>query len=335
MCKCKLEKIHWTIYVAILIIVIAFFLWLFDECWCILDVFFEGKRSLAEVMTYAGAAAGGFILIGNLLANQKRAEEQQKTNELTIVFHKLTEKGHLDTRFKDAATLLASDNTTSILSGIHALVQIAIEANNKGYLTYVETIKRILCSALCEHNKKENESFTSAQRIVSNTIIDALFRKEETLNIFKQIQANFNFMDLRGVYFGSVDLSGSKFIGTHLENSYFLNTKLKDTTFESSHLERAEFEFLCRDEIDLKNYISNTNFSNAELEGASFKFTDFGKLKSMANDSNLSMNVQFSDDDFKKLKEDNLLNYDDFLWELKDTIIQHRTKKTYQKNASR
>ena len=320
MCKRKLNKIYWTVCVAVLIIITAFILWYFDDCWCVLSLFFGEKKHLAEVMTYAGAIAGGLILIGNLLTNQKRAEEQQRTNDLTLKFHKLTEKGHLDTRLKDAMTLLANENTTTVLLGIYSLVQIAIEANNNGNSTYVGMIKKILCLALCEHNKKE--SSTKEQRIVSDTIIDALFRREESLNVFKQIQTSFEDTDLQGVRFHEVELSEAIFINTKLKNSSFWNTKLKNTTFKYSDLAHAEFDFMYENEMDLKNYILNTNFSDAELEGACFIFRN--KEEFVLGDIDPDEKTQFTDDKFKKLKKKRMLIYDDDRWGLNETVICER-----------
>lgn len=69
----------------------------------------------AEILTYIGIVCGAILLVGN----------QYSANRRNIIIG----KGNLDTRFKDAALLLAHENTSANISGIYALHQIAIEAS--------------------------------------------------------------------------------------------------------------------------------------------------------------------------------------------------------------
>ncbi|MCL2290422.1 MAG: hypothetical protein FWC34_06940 [Bacteroidetes bacterium] len=186
-------KTHWAVLLAIFIILTTFILWYFDEYLRVLFIFFNGKKSLAEAMTYAGATAGGIILIGNLLVNNKRLREQEKTNELTRKAlaqtrelqnetNRLAVKKQLDARFKDAVALLASENTNVILSGIHALAQIAVEdseINANGQKDYVRVIMNIFLSLI-----KENSHISEGKNKNGNVI-----NNDESEIIIQTIQA--------------------------------------------------------------------------------------------------------------------------------------------------
>ena len=181
-------KTHWAVLLALFILVIASILWYFDEYWHILFMFFGSKTNLSETMTYAGATAGGIILIGNLLVNNKRLKEQEKTNELTrealaqtremqIETNRLAAKKQLDARFKDAVQLLASKNTSVILSGIHALAQIAAEdaqINAPGQQDYVHVITNIFTSFISEEEDKNSHVINKANIDESKIIIQTI-----------------------------------------------------------------------------------------------------------------------------------------------------------------
>jgi hypothetical protein len=107
------------------------------------DDWFFGEKSKPETKTvaakfkYFGAFIGGILLVINAYYIHKQTQEQHQSNYLVA-------KGQLDTRFKDAATLLASGNTSAELSAIHALHQIAVEASQtKDQKDYVKVIKDI------------------------------------------------------------------------------------------------------------------------------------------------------------------------------------------------
>ena len=285
MCKCKLAKTHWTIYVAVLIIAISFILWVFDECWCILYVFFDGKKSLSEIMTYAGATAGGLILIGNLLANQQRAKEQQKTNDLTRTFHKLTEKGHLDTRFNNAVGHLSNENSAIVLSGIHVLHQIAIE-----HTDYVQVIHNLFCSYLRENSARlyEKSEFLKTPEkcpIIIQTLIDYLFKPYNNKDsVYKEYKSDLSFSTLKKCNF-EIELNDVNFSNSILEDCGF--TTLTGCNFSKGTLTECHFrdgiltncKFYCNpyhNKITLTNcYFSFITLIDCHFEGGTLTSCEF------------------------------------------------------------
>ena len=70
------------------------------------DWFFGTPTTIASKLTYIGAFIGGTLLAVNAYFIYKRTKELNRSNNLVA-------KGQLDTRFKDAATLLAQGNTSA------------------------------------------------------------------------------------------------------------------------------------------------------------------------------------------------------------------------------
>lgn len=202
---------------------------------CITTWFFGVDKSPSEILTYIGVICGAIVVIANLSANNRR--------------NQLTEKGQLDIRFKDAALLLASENTSANLSGIYALHQIALEASkdedNKGY---VKVIHEILCAFLRENSKIEKDeeqnyisSKTLKPNIVFQTIIDVLFKDEK--RIFALFEAN-----LASIVLANINLSN-----TRLTNIYFGYSVFTHVSFESSILTNINFNSIKFQEVDFKN----------------------------------------------------------------------------------
>ena len=237
MFKCKLANTHWTIFVAVLIITIAFVLWFLDECLCILYVFFDGKKNLAEIMTYAGATAGGLILIGNLLANQQRAKEQQKTNELT-------EKGHLDNRFNNAVGHLSNENSAIVLAGIHVLHQIAVKSED-----YTHIVHNLFCSYLRENSERlYNENTPDKCPVIIQTLMDYLFKSyNKKESVYKDFTSDLSYITLKN--YSSWDRnekSGHKinyvvFKNCILENCDFYEETLIECDFSGGTLTECDF----------------------------------------------------------------------------------------------
>ena len=69
------------------------------------DWFFGKKTTIAEKVKYVGALIGGGLLVLNAWLFYEQTKEQNQSNYLVA-------KGKLDMRFNDAATLLASGNTS-------------------------------------------------------------------------------------------------------------------------------------------------------------------------------------------------------------------------------
>jgi Uncharacterized low-complexity proteins len=235
--------------------------------------FFGEKTTIADTLKYVGAFIGGTLIAVNAYFIYKRAKELNRSNNLVA-------KGQLDTRFKDAATLLAAENTSAKLSGIYALHQIAIEAwKMEDQKDYVRVIKDILIAFIkenpvIEYKKDEKNSagiaYNTKSNIVLRTIIDKLFKSSEC-EIYAEYptdlsgtvltKMDFFVAQLQGVKFSQADLQGADFFGAYLHGADFFGANLQCASFEYAYLQGADFR-----EANLQN----AYFNKADLQGASF-----------------------------------------------------------------
>jgi len=235
------------------------------------DWFFGAKTTIAEKLKYVGAFIGGILVALNAYFIYMRTKEQNRNNNLIA-------KGQLDTRFKDAATLLAAGNTSAQLSGIHALNQIAIEASKtEDQKDYVKVIKDILITFIKDNSVIEYESDERGNQIVKTaknkiesdvvlqTIIDILF-KDEKCEIYTQYPTDLSGIVLveTGVNFHDAQLQNAKFWAAQLQNVSFGKAQLQNADFSFAQLENAEFWYA---------QLENAKFWYAQLENAKFNNT--------------------------------------------------------------
>ncbi|MDR0790706.1 MAG: pentapeptide repeat-containing protein [Bacteroidales bacterium] len=240
---------HWSITIAIVIFICGFILFVP----CIRDTFFGRSVSPSEIITYIGIAAGSIIVIGQLIAAEKRNNLMKTRNELT-------EKANLDIRFKDAAMLLANDNTSAMLSGVAALHQIAVEASQiEDQQDYVQVIKDILINFIREGSQIEykkdaqgnvvkdtyeepmvEKAYNDKPTIIVQTIIDKLF-KDKYWAIYKDYPTDLSNCVLKGFNLDVAHLEEAYFWGAHLERADFRRAHLEGADFRRAHLEEAKF----------------------------------------------------------------------------------------------
>ena len=240
------------------------------------DWLFETHTTIAEKLKYVGAFLGGILLAINAYFIYTRAKEMNRSNNLVA-------KGQLDTRFKDAATLLAQGNTSAELSGIHALHQIAIEASKtEDQRDYVKVIKDILMAfikenSVIEYKKDENGEIllnefknpivkkvhNTKSEIVLQTIIDKLFI-DKRYEIYAKYPTNLSKTVLKGISFRNAQLRGAEFGKAQLQNAQWLFADLRDVYFGNAQLQGADFGGA---------HLQNANFGGADLQNANLGHT--------------------------------------------------------------
>jgi len=251
------------------------------------DWFFETHTTIAEKVTYVGAFIASILLATNAYLFYKR--------------NNLMAKGQLDTRFKDAAILLAAGNMSSELSGIHALHQIAVEASQtKDQKNYVSVIKNILITfikekSVIEYKKDEagkmlldkvkapivDKAHNNKSQIVLQIIIDKLF-KDENCEIYTEYptdlsstvlkEINFSNAKLQGANFDKALLQNANFSLAQLQNARFENAQLQNVRFASAQLQGAHFwnAQLQEASFGLRPQLRDANFTHAQLQNTNF-----------------------------------------------------------------
>lgn len=217
---------------------------------------------------------GGIIAIYGLMVNYKRLEitnrqVEQQTEQVKIAIKQiqLAEKTQINTRFKDAAQLLASEHTSAILSGIYALDQIVVEvsqSDDEQYKGYVKVVHDILCAYLRE-----------------NSILDELGKpiKRNRPDIVFQTIVSQLFVNNKAVYNGlEAELQKTYLAGLYLEGANLQRTVLLFTNLQYTILKRADLQ---------SAFLALANLQGASLQGAKLNETDFSNAE-MDVDTNFS-----------------------------------------------
>lgn len=255
-------------------------------------LFGDTPLALGEFVKIMITVLGGALVLLGLWINNRRVAEQTRQNNIA-------EKGQINTRFKDAATLLGSDSVSSILSGIYALHQIALETNegDKIQRGYVNIVHDILCAYVRENTDTiKNEENGKAWRInrkptiVIQTIIKVLFKNNQL--VYRGLMTDlsdcvFENIHLEDAQIVNVDFSRTKFIKSHITNAviescYFEETFVDEVDFARSSINKCVFDFSSIKNTSFKRCtivetdfwdaaILNTNFNHAKLNTVDFK----------------------------------------------------------------
>jgi len=274
---------------AILICIIGFVVCYIPFAWS--DWFFGVETTVAETVRYVGTVIGGILLAVNAYFIYKRADEQARSNHLTIKGQELIAKGQLDMRFKDAAMLLARKHTSAELSGIHALHQIAIEASKTDdQKDYVKVIKDILTAfikenSVIEYKKNENEetlfdefenpivekSENKKSQIVMQAIVDKLFI-DKSCKIYDDYPTDLSETVLKGVNFRFAQLQSVDFENAQLQNADFRKAQLLNAKFSTAQLQNVNFKRAHLQNVDLRfAQLRNAYFEGVTLQDANFE----------------------------------------------------------------
>lgn len=269
-----------------------------------------------EFFKFLLLVVGGIIAIYGLLVNYKRLEitnkqVEQQTEQVKIAIKQiqLAEKTQINTRFKDAAQLLASEHTSAILSGIYALDQIAVEvskSDDEQYKGYVQVVLDILCAYLRENSSRDDENKPIGRSrgadIVFQTIVSQLFvnNKEVYSGLVADLRTtylaglNLRKANLQGAWLHHANLQrasldGAKLQGARLDNTKLQNTYLDYVNFQGARLWDTNFENAWLVDTNFESaLLEDTNFQGARLwntnfQGAKFFATDFSNAKIKGN----------------------------------------------------
>lgn len=234
-------------------------------------LFGDTPSALGEYVKTVATVLGGALVLLGLWINNRRVAEQIRQNNIA-------EKGQINTRFKDAATLLGSENVSSILSGVYALHQIASESSvgdeiQKGY---VRIIHDILCAYVRENTEtivKEDDGrewrVNSKPTIVIQTIIKVLFKNNEF--IYSDLMTDlsnciFEDTDFDNAYIANVDFSKTKFIRSTANNCSFVSCYLENTFIDEVNFSGSSFDKIVFD----NSHIKNTSLTESKLSECDF-----------------------------------------------------------------
>ena len=193
----------------------------------------------------------------------------------------------IEERFKNAISLIGSDNAATRLGAIYALDHIAKDTYNKEK-SYTKTIFQILCSYIREttNNDEYKIKFKDKPSVEIQTIIDLLFKSHlNNFNGYIELQADLSYSYLCGADFNKAHCKGANFSFSHCEGSFFesancegsffWNTHCEGANFCRSHCEGADFRYShCAGATFFHVCFKDANFVGADCSGTSFGDAD-------------------------------------------------------------
>ena len=251
-------------------------------------------NSRIEYYKFFGLMISGLLLLWQAILAGIRTEQGNKNVEIANENVKIGNKNieiqinnAIEERFKNAISLIGSDNAATRLGAIYALDHIAKDTYNKEK-SYTKTIFQILCSYIREttNNDEYKIKFKDKPSVEIQTIIDLLFKSHlNNFNGYIELQADLSYSYLCGADFNKAHCKGANFSFSHCEGSFFesancegsffWNTHCEGANFCRSHCEGADFRYShCAGATFFHVCFKDANFVGADCSGTSFGDAD-------------------------------------------------------------
>ena len=277
---------------------------------------------------------GGLVAIAVAYSHYQRVKAMEKQNknqaeQIKLLANqiKVTEKGQVDERFKNAIDQLGNEKEAVVLGAIHSLHNLAIDSPR-----YRKTVFDILCSYIRQRSKevsKEMKEYHQMKEEYKNKI------HYKDTKYYLQVQNQFQtIIDLLFV----VGKETYDELRADLSMAYLYDVKLYNADLRGADLRGADLNMAKLGRADLRGAdlsfadLREVNLSFADLRGANLSFADlnFADLKHailrevVLSFADLSFaDLSFADLSFADLRGANLIEADfntfSFL-RLKETI---------------
>ena len=236
-----------------------------------------GISDKADILKFIGLGMGGLLAALGAIALNRRAEAQIKSADAQADVaaeqaknNRLTEKGHVQDRFKAAVEHLGSERAEMKIAAYHELYQLAREGKENSDL------RRIIFEILCAHlrqltnaseYKKNHGKYKPTEGV--QTLLDLLFKSEDSKAIFQGLKAN-----LQRVYLVGADLRDAWLCGHDFTGAWMPNAKFSGAQLQNACLTDAKMQMACLENVNLRGtYMQKTilhyaNMRNADIRGA-------------------------------------------------------------------
>jgi len=315
-------KKNWSVGLTIAVFIILMGIWIIDICFNeekLLDSFFGMVyHKPSEILTYIGVICGAIIVLGNLYSSNRR--------------NYLTEKGQLDIRFKDAALLLASEDSSANISGIYALHQIALEASkDNSQKGYIKVIHDIFCSFIKDNSEIKRSEDNYAEIIhsenhknstVIQSIVNILFKEKDNIYFKEKLKSDLYNCVFENINFNNLNLKNVKFWRSHIKNSFFVDTTLENANFRKVVFKGIKFIRVKVDDSEnqdnlktrfdeahflYKSIITDSNLCGINFKGTKFDSVEFSKID--FSDGQFNNKTSFQNTIFGKYSLDEIFSY--------------------------
>ena len=229
-----------------------------------------------KIIVFLGWIAGGLLAAINAIIFNKRAAAQIKVAAEQAKNNHLTERGHIQDRFKAATEHLGHAHPGMRIGAYYEFYQLARE--NSG-------LRKIIFDMLCAHlrqittasdyeGKKQAKPTEGVQ-----TLLDLLFKSEDSKTIFRGLKANLQRThlvgaNLRVAHMPCTDFSDACLIAadmrySQLHKCIFVRTKMHDTVLAGAQMVMSEiYEAKFIHSLLLGANLQMANMTDAEFYGA-------------------------------------------------------------------
>ena len=227
---------------------------------------------LAKFLVYSiGVILVSVILaIWRIVIASRRATAAETTAKAMQETAKLTERGNIAERFKNAIGDLDNDSAAVQLGGIYALHHIAQEVED-----YQKRVFEILCAYIrgtttsLRYRPRNAGSTEIKPTIQIQSILDLLFIKTPDREIYKGLYVDLEDANLQGASFMSADLQGARLISANLHEANLRGANLQSAILCRTNLQKADLRGANLQDADLREAeLQNAKLWGAELQDA-------------------------------------------------------------------
>ena len=207
----------------------------------------------AEVLRLIGWGMSGVLAAIVAVGLNRRAAAMDKQNDLT-------EKGHIDERFKVAVQGLAGEQPSVRIAAFYQFYYLAKDNPDMGFRS---SIFDILCAHLRQITSDADYRKNAGSKKPTEecqSLLDILFKKSR--NVFSGMAA-----DMKNAY-----LVGANLLNTELQRADFRNANVSDANFWNANVSEADFGHANVSDA----YFARANVSGARFWGANVSEANFG-----------------------------------------------------------
>ena len=215
------------------------------------------KDSKKETVKFIAFGIGGVLAVMGAVAANRRAIAQIKNAEAQVENNKLTQKGHIDERFKSATENLSNERAEVRISAFNQFYYLAKDSQD-------DNLRRNVFDILCAHlrNMTNDKSYMEEDGAEKPTtecqiLLSILFKSKDA--VFDNLSAN-----LQEVYLMGADLVGANLSDANLDHANLAGADVYNANLKHANLVHANL-------MNARMY--ETNFTGANLEGANLTKT--------------------------------------------------------------
>ena len=221
-----------------------------------------GMTAKQETLKFISLGMGGVLAAIAAVELNLRATAAMKNAEAMTKNNVLTEKGHIEERFKTAVQHLGSRRMSARIASFYQLYYLAKDNPDPDF---VKNIHEILCAHLRQTTRdkeyiKNNSKYPSEE---CQSLLDILFKNPQ--NLFMGMKADLRDVHLVGANFHEAQLQEGSFKSANLQHAFFWRANVERAFFTDALLQNANFTVA---------HARHASFQGSDVENADFTYTD-------------------------------------------------------------